>query len=82
MNIGGIIVIFVTLWWLVLFMTLPFGIEQEAAPEDGHDHGAPKKSGIKQKMLVTTVITVVLVAGYVWLQHMGYLDALSFRPQD
>ncbi len=79
MNIGQCIVVFVIVWWLVLFMVLPWCIKQEKIHGEGHDHGAPKKSNIKVKMVLTTLIAVVLTGGYVFLFAQGYLGFLRVR---
>ena len=45
------VIIFVILWWIVLFIMLPFGIEKEKDTELGNDPGAPKNPMIKKKNL-------------------------------
>ena len=40
--ITGIAVYFV-IWWITLFMVLPFGIERDGDIEEGNDPGAPVK---------------------------------------
>lgn len=61
---------FLTIWWTVLFMVLPFGTISHAEAGidkgDGGDPGAPVDPKLKQKFLLTTAITVVLF-GAIWL---------------
>ena len=45
-----IIVIFVIIWWLVLFIVLPFGIQKDDNVKDGNDPGAPKNPMLKKKL--------------------------------
>lgn len=63
MSLAGGIVVFGVMWWLVLFMVLPFGVtsqhEAEGA-EEGTDPGAPIAPKLVRKMLITTGITIVL----------------------
>ena len=63
MSLAGGIVIFGVMWWLVLFMVLPFGVisqhEVEGA-EAGTDPGAPIAPKLVRKMLITTGITCIL----------------------
>ena len=47
-----IIVIFVIVWWLVLFIALPFGIKKEDEVKDGNDPGAPKDPMLKKKIII------------------------------
>jgi len=56
--------IYFIIWWLVIFMVLPFGVRRPDADElePGQDHGAPVKSHIWKKLAVTTVISAVIFA--------------------
>jgi len=62
MNPVSAVVVFVVIWWLVLFMVLPFGVRRTEAPEAGHDPGAPAKPMLWRKAAVTTSISLVLFA--------------------
>ena len=62
MNPVSAVIIFVVIWWLVLFMVLPFGVRRTESPEDGHDHGAPAHPMMWRKAAATTAITLVLFA--------------------
>ena len=55
-----IIVIFVVIWWLVLFMVLPFGIQKDDEIVGGNDPGAPKNPMLKKKLILTSVISFFL----------------------
>ena len=45
-----IIVIFVIVWWLVLFLLLPIGIQRDENVSKGNDPGAPKNPMLKKKL--------------------------------
>jgi predicted secreted protein len=62
MNIVSAIVIYLVLWWLVLFMVLPWGIRRTEAPEPGHDPGAPARPMLWRKVAITTLIATILFA--------------------
>lgn len=62
MNAVSAAVVFLVIWWLVLFMVLPFGVRRNEDPEEGHDHGAPLKPMLWRKVGATTAITFVLFA--------------------
>ncbi|MEW5703387.1 MAG: DUF1467 family protein [Pseudomonadota bacterium] len=68
--------IYVILWWLVLFMVLPWGVRPPEVLEEGHMAGAPDKPRMWLKMAVTT-----LVAGLFWLIAFAIMESglLSFR---
>ena len=71
-----IIVIFVIIWWLVLFIVLPFGIERDENSIKGNDPGAPKNPNIGKKFIYTTVITSIIFVG---IYYMVSIDFLNIR---
>ena len=56
------LVIYLILWWLVFFVILPFGIERDQDVTFGNDPGAPKKSLVKKKAIISSFITLFLTA--------------------
>ena len=72
------LIVFVIVWWLVLFMVLPWGIRREEAPEEGHEPGAPANPRIVLKLAVTTVIACVVWAGIYWAIDA---DLIHFGPR-
>jgi predicted secreted protein len=69
--------IYFVMWWIVLFLTLPFGIRSqhedgESAP--GTDPGAPISSQMGRKLIWTTVISAVLFAISMLAYNAGYLN--------
>ena len=68
--------IYFVLWWLVLFLTLPFGVRSqhedgEGAP--GTDPGAPMLTRMGAKLIWTTIISAVIFAD----RDVGLLSGLS-----
>jgi predicted secreted protein len=59
--IEGLVAYFM-IWWVVIFTTLPFGIEKPENHVPGQMHGAPKDHGLKKKFIYTTLISFL-----VWL---------------
>ncbi len=66
-------VIFLIMWWLVLFTTLPFGVKRQENPEPGTEVGAPENPRLWTKALVTTVITAVLTGSIYVAAESGLL---------
>ncbi len=64
--------VYFIIWWLTLFMVLPFGVRSQAEADDiaeGTDPGAPVAPRLGLKLLVNT-----LLAGAIF----GVLMAMSF----
>lgn len=67
-------VVFAIVWWLVLFMVLPFGAQPPADVEKGHADSAPARPRIGIKLLVTTLIAAILTALVVWVIQQGFVS--------
>jgi predicted secreted protein len=68
---GG--VTFVIVWWLVLFMVLPFGARPPDEVEPGMAPSAPARPRVALKMAITTVIALALTALILWLLQSGLI---------
>jgi predicted secreted protein len=69
-------VVYALIWWLTLFIVLPFGVRRDENPAAGHDPGAPAHPHLWAKVAVTTAIATVLWLIAVWLIKSPWL---SFR---
>ena len=67
------VVVFVVIWWLVLFVVLPRGVERDREPEPGNDPGAPVQAMMWRKAAITTLITVVLFAAVYGIIESGLI---------
>ena len=67
-------VVFVIVWWLVLFMVLPFGAAPPDEVEPGHAPSAPAHPRMGLKVLITTVIAVALTALIMWVIESGLIQ--------
>ena len=69
--------IYFVMWWIVLFLTLPFGVRSQH--EDGEsvagtDPGAPVAARMLRKLIWTTVISAVIFALAMLAYNAGYLN--------
>ncbi len=69
--------IYFVIWWITLFLTLPFGVRSQH--EDGEgvagtDPGAPVASRMGRKLIWTTVISAAIYAVAVLAHNAGYLN--------
>ncbi|MBK1697682.1 DUF1467 family protein [Rhodovibrio salinarum] len=76
MNVFTGILVYVLIWWIVLFMVLPWGVRRPENPETGHAPSAPDKPMLWRKALVTT-----LLAGLLWVgaYYLITSDLMQFR---
>ena len=52
--------VYFIIWWITLFMVLPFGVRSDMNVRDGNDLGAPVKHRILFKMGINTIIATAL----------------------
>ncbi len=67
-------IIFVIVWWLVLFMVLPFGARPPDEVEPGMAPSAPARPRMGLKIAVTTALALALTALILWLLQSGLIQ--------
>jgi predicted secreted protein len=58
--------IFFVIWWLCLFVVLPFGVRSQHEMEDvtpGTEAGAPHRPHLLRRVVATTLLAAVIFAG-------------------
>ncbi len=76
-QISTAFAIYFVLWWLTLFLTLPFGVRsqhEDGGGPPGTDPGAPIATQMGRKLIWTTVISAVIFAIAWWAYQAGYLS--------
>jgi predicted secreted protein len=81
-TISSILAIYFVLWWVVLFVTLPFGVRSQVENDEtipGTDPGAPIATLMARKLIWTTVISAVIFAVAFLFYWLGYfrIDRLT-----
>ena len=70
--------VYLVLWWLTLFMVLPWGVSR-VNPDDllpGEDPGAPAKPQLLKKFIITTFVSLVFFGIFYLIYESGLI---SFR---
>ena len=69
------IAIYFTIWWIVLFAILPWGVRSQHETGDvvaGTDPGAPVAPRLLIKAVATTIVSAILFAGlWVFMEYMA-----------
>ena len=69
--------IYFVMWWIVLFVTLPFGVRsqhEDGVGAPGTDPGAPITTGMGRKLIWTTLISAVIFAASMLAYNAGLLN--------
>lgn len=86
MPIYSIFAVYFIVWWLALFMVLPFGVrthEEEGNVLLGTTESAPANLRLLRKSIITSIISAIIVYG-IWYGYvkMGWtaevLSQMSF----
>ena len=81
--------IYFVIWWIALFLTLPFGVRslhEDGGGAPGTDPGAPILTGMRGKLIWTTIISAVIFAlgmaayqaGYLQIERLSKLMGMPF----
>ena len=79
MSITGSIVTYVILWWIILFLLLPFKIKSQLDDKKiypGTEPGAPSNTRILKKVFYTTIITSIL---FTIIFILSYFNVINIR---
>jgi predicted secreted protein len=76
-TISTALAIYFVIWWITLFLTLPFGVRSQH--EDGEsvagtDPGAPIMARMGRKLIWTTIISALIFAVAMLAYNAGYLN--------
>ncbi|GLH75873.1 hypothetical protein SSBR45G_07810 [Bradyrhizobium sp. SSBR45G] len=88
-TISTWLAIYFVLWWVMLFVTLPFGVRSQhetGGASPGTDPGAPTISLMGRRLIWTTLLSAAVFAlalaayqaGYLSIERMSKLMGLPF----
>jgi predicted secreted protein len=77
MSIITFIFVYILVWWVVIFMVLPWGNKATETPEIGHATGTPINPRIKIKLIWTSIIALI-ITGIVFALSQ-YTDFFTLR---
>jgi predicted secreted protein len=69
--------IYFVVWWIMLFLTLPFGVRsqhEDGESVPGTDPGAPVASQMGRKLIWTTILSAVFFAVAMVAYNAGLLN--------
>ena len=76
-QISTWLAIYFVLWWVTLFVTLPFGVRsqhEDGVGAPGTDPGAPILTRMGHKLIWTTIISAIVFGIGLAAYHAGYLS--------
>ncbi|OKO72959.1 DUF1467 family protein [Bradyrhizobium sp. AS23.2] len=88
-QISTALAIYFVIWWVALFLTLPFGVRsqhEDGVGAPGTDPGAPILTRMGRKLIWTTIISAIIFgigmaaynAGYLSIERLSKLMGMPF----
>ena len=75
MSITGLAVLFIIIWWIVFFATLPIDVNRKKPIKiEGEDAGSPENPKILKKFIYCTGITSIIFVIIYLLIKYEYLN--------
>ena len=75
MSLVSALAIYFVIWWICLFVVLPFGVRSQVEAEDvtfGSERGAPHQPFLVRKAIATTLLSALVFAVvYVYFGVLG-----------
>lgn len=81
MKLTTVIAIYFLIWWITLFVVLPWGVRSQHESEDyaqGTDPGAPIAARIGMKLIWTTIVASIIFAVLAAIYRSGMIDTNAF----
>ena len=79
MTLVSIVLVYLMLWMVVFFISLPFGINIPDHTVEGNASSAPIKTNLKVKVFLSTLITLPLTYLVVLMVENGFINILIDR---
>lgn len=79
MTLVSIVLVYLMLWMVVFFISLPFGINIPDHPDEGNASSAPIKTNLKVKVFLSTLITLPLTYLVVLMVENDFINILIDR---
>ena len=59
MSLFEYIIIYVVIWWILFFISLPLGVRKSENLLPGQDSGAPEKTYLWKKFIIVSILTLI-----------------------
>ena len=59
MSLFEYFIIYVVIWWILFFISLPLGVRKSENLVPGQDSGAPEKTYLWKKFIIVSILTLI-----------------------
>jgi predicted secreted protein len=65
---------YIMIWWIALFIVLPWGNKQPDENETGMAYGAPKNPNLEKKLIVNSLLSLVILGAVLVVVELDLID--------
>ena len=59
MSLFEYFIIYIVIWWILFFISLPLGVRKSENLLPGQDSGAPEKTYLWKKFIIVSILTLI-----------------------
>ena len=59
MSLFEYFIVYVVIWWILFFISLPLGVRKSENLLPGQDSGAPEKTYLWKKFIIVSILTLI-----------------------
>lgn len=74
MSLVSFVLVYLMMFMIIFFMSLPFAISSPDEHIEGHANSAPEKSNIRLKFFISLLISLFPTFLIYWIVKSGYLN--------
>ena len=74
MSLVSFVLVYLMMFMIVFFMSLPFAINSPDKHIEGHANSAPEKSNIRLKFFISLVVSFIPTFLIYWIVKSGFLN--------
>lgn len=70
-------VLFASLWWVIFYMALPFGVKVPEKKEEGFADSAPQNPLLLKKIIYTTILSFIISLAIIYAMTFVSLEGIK-----
>ena len=74
MSLVSFALVYLMMFMIIFFMSLPFAINSPHDHVEGHANSAPEKSNIRLKFFISLVVSFIPTFSIYWIVKSGFLN--------
>ena len=78
MSLASYIVVFLIVWMILFFISLPIGVNVSEHHKEGFANSAPDKTNLKIKVIASFLMSFILASIIYWMVEKEFFDEFFY----